>query len=727
MSHRRPCPPGSAGEGTAPRTRPLVAYAVALALLTASTGSAAIGLGEAAVASSLGRRLDITVPVLGTAGVGWPERCSWQLRDAVTSTGRALDGARLARGGQGGAPGLRLTTSRVVSEPVVSFGVYLACGTGHRLRRDYTVLLDPPGYAALPVRPPAPRQSRLPVAAPREGAPAAPAPGPAPSPFSAPEAGATVRVQTGDTLSALVRRHYPSGVGGPALFDAIVAANPHAFRDGNPDLLLAGARLNLPDPAPAVDGPVSRVAEVAATAAAEPASEGLLRLLSADEELVQPLALSESLAAQPSRQTVAAVPEQGASRPIRAAEPPTEATAPAPPAAGAAPEPVAMEPAMAGRTPAAADPALTEALGAARKRLRDMEDEMAALRLEVAELTRVLAAREEAARAAGSSWLWPAAVAALAAALAGALLMLVRRRRDEGYTRGPAAGSGMAAHASMVMPSAGRGSGDAGGADASAAPTPAGPARDEDTQERTLGLLRDDDTHERTFELLRDEDTHERTLKLPRDEDTLEETLELASDQHEPAIGPTVDAEFIDVVPEDDAPAREAAASGREAVRVLNVRLLEAELHILYQQWRDAEILLEELMAMETAGRPDMRPWHLAFELYRQKGDPAGFDALVERFGRRFNVMPPRWHDGSPEPGDLEGHYPHLVSHICALWDTPRAASFLDELLLDDRGGTRIGLAAEAAEEIGFLRDLLGFRREVTAGTVPGYRLAAGG
>ncbi len=102
--------------------------------------------------------------------------------------------------------------------------------------------------------------------------------------------GAVWKVEAGDSLSRIARALLPDDAASRrSLMDALVALNPHAFRDGNPDWLFAGVDLKIPSDAEiAAAQPLSRQVPAAAavvTPAPEPA-------VAADE------AAAESMAAR---------------------------------------------------------------------------------------------------------------------------------------------------------------------------------------------------------------------------------------------------------------------------------------------------------------------------------------------------------------------------------------------------------------------------------------------
>jgi Tfp pilus assembly protein FimV len=66
--------------------------------------------------------------------------------------------------------------------------------------------------------------------------------------------GNVLRVKSGDTLGQIVETYYAgSGVNKDFLAQVIVSKNPTAFRRGNPNWMMAGAALRLPEGSDLVD------------------------------------------------------------------------------------------------------------------------------------------------------------------------------------------------------------------------------------------------------------------------------------------------------------------------------------------------------------------------------------------------------------------------------------------------------------------------------------------
>jgi len=100
--------------------------------------------------------------------------------------------------------------------------------------------------------------------------------------------------------------------------------------------------------------------------------------------------------------------------------------------------------------------------------------------------------------------------------------------------------------------------------------------------------------------------------------------------------------------------------------------------------------------------RSSPAPWLMIFDLYRRTNNRAGYDELAPQFRRHFNGRMPDWdsygHELALDDG-LEA-FPHLVARIERDWGTADARKFLEELLYDNRGGSRLGFSLAAYRDI---------------------------
>jgi hypothetical protein len=119
-----------------------MAVCVAVGSLTATEHALAIGLGSVSGQAVLGQPLHIEIPLLGTSGERPAAEC-FRVRppQVATEPGYALKSARIEVVGKGGAR-LVVTTAAPVREPVIEFGITVACGFD--LTKDYLLLSSPP-------------------------------------------------------------------------------------------------------------------------------------------------------------------------------------------------------------------------------------------------------------------------------------------------------------------------------------------------------------------------------------------------------------------------------------------------------------------------------------------------------------------------------------------------------------------------------------------------------
>lgn len=97
--------------------------------------------------------------------------------------------------------------------------------------------------------------------------------------------------------------------------------------------------------------------------------------------------------------------------------------------------------------------------------------------------------------------------------------------------------------------------------------------------------------------------------------------------------------------------------------------------------------------------------WLKLLEVYRQAQRKDDFERAAQELRQAFNVQPAGWVAG---PGSISiEDFPHLVDRLRQLWPTPACTQFLNDLLEDNRGGTRSGLPQSVAEEILLLERIL--------------------
>ncbi|MFZ1326273.1 MAG: FimV/HubP family polar landmark protein, partial [Candidatus Contendobacter sp.] len=234
----------------------------------------------------------------------------------------------------GGRSVVRVTSLEPMRDPNFHLLVELVWPRG-RLIREFPVQLDPELYANRRPPPPPPPAVMLPppiAKAPSAEKPTAPPPPalPAAPPVSFEGASAYGPVARGETLAAIARRVRPSStISLPKMMAILVAGNPAAFGNGNPNLLRSGVTLKVPTAqALGVQGvsPPTETIAVAPIAATAPAAVAPPTL-----ESTAPAALTATGVQPPAPAVPAPVttpPAQADVQPPTTAQPPEAVTPP---------------------------------------------------------------------------------------------------------------------------------------------------------------------------------------------------------------------------------------------------------------------------------------------------------------------------------------------------------------------------------------------------------------
>jgi pilus assembly protein FimV len=232
------------------------ALAVALLLLAPLLAHTA-GLGRLNVQSSLGQPLSAEIDLVAVRGdeastlvarLASPDdyqRANLQYNAGMTGLKLSLEKR------SNGQSYIRITGSRPVNEPFVDLLIELSW-SGGKLLREYTALLDPPGYGQQAAQPAV--AATAPVAAPESrpiAAPAAPA-APAPKAATAPVAGSSGAqeygpIAKGETLGKIAASLKPQGVSLEQMLVGLYRSNPDAFIRKNMNLVKSGKILRIPD------------------------------------------------------------------------------------------------------------------------------------------------------------------------------------------------------------------------------------------------------------------------------------------------------------------------------------------------------------------------------------------------------------------------------------------------------------------------------------------------
>lgn len=228
--------------------------ALAVVLLLAPVLVHAAGLGRLTVQSGLGQPLNAEIDLVSVRGdeastlaarLASPDayqQANLQYNHAVTGLKLSIEKRA------SGQFYIKVTGSRPINEPFVDLLIELS-GAGSRITREYTALLDPPGYgsqAALTApATPAVEPAARPIAAP--AAPAKPAATPT-RPITAAKGGQEYGpVAKGETLGKIAAGLKPEGVSLEQMLVGLYRSNPDAFIRNNMNLVKSGKVLRVPD------------------------------------------------------------------------------------------------------------------------------------------------------------------------------------------------------------------------------------------------------------------------------------------------------------------------------------------------------------------------------------------------------------------------------------------------------------------------------------------------
>ena len=250
------------------------------ACLALSGVACAVGMGGINVSTALGEPLKAEIELVA---IGKAEKGSLSARlaspEIFKSAGMDYPSSLSALKFQvetraNGEPYIRMTSAQPVNEPFVSLLVELSWSSG-KLLREYTFLLDPPGYKAeqpkaVEIKPVVPSVPVAPSVAATPGAAVAPGVAPPPVRPAAPKvekahavaatpvpdkkpaggsnvASGAITVKRGDTLSEIAFHAKSSDVSLERMLVALYRANTDAFDGNNMNRLKTGKILQMPE------------------------------------------------------------------------------------------------------------------------------------------------------------------------------------------------------------------------------------------------------------------------------------------------------------------------------------------------------------------------------------------------------------------------------------------------------------------------------------------------
>lgn len=225
-----------------------ISLAVCFALMPMAANAA--GLGKLTVISGLGEPLNAEVELSASAEELSSISAQMASADAFAEQGieraSALSGVRIEVGKRpDGVPVLRMSSSQPISDPFLDMLIQVEWSSG-RLLREYTALLDPPGYGDR-------EGTTAPAATTAAGLPGTASDRISKSRRSAATPTATetaqsgdITVQKGDTLHAIAVANQVEGVSLEQMLVGLYRANKDAFAGNNMNRLKVGKIINIP-------------------------------------------------------------------------------------------------------------------------------------------------------------------------------------------------------------------------------------------------------------------------------------------------------------------------------------------------------------------------------------------------------------------------------------------------------------------------------------------------
>ena len=92
--------------------------------------------------------------------------------------------------------------------------------------------------------------------------------------------------------------------------------------------------------------------------------------------------------------------------------------------------------------------------------------------------------------------------------------------------------------------------------------------------------------------------------------------------------------------------------------------------------------------------------WLMLQDLYRQNNRQSDFADVAQRFHLEFNAETPAWEQPSPSPDPGLAGFPRLIAKIRDVWPTQECRACIEELLYDNKGGSRIGFSLPAFRDL---------------------------
>jgi hypothetical protein len=211
-----------------------------------------------------------------------------------------------------------------------------------------------------------------------------------------------------------------------------------------------------------------------------------------------------------------------------------------------------------------------------------------------------------------------------------------------------------------------------------------------------------------------------RAVQVPEEEDLVEDAESPATRQHLTEVDFPIEAEAPMPQPRQ-LPQRQPATSTLPTSEL-------AEEHSIDVAEHESAIELAEIMLsfgrvhgaaqtladyIEANPRHSVEPWLKLLEIYHGADMRAEFEALARHLNQTFNIELLTWEGRSENrfPEDIEA-YTHVMGQIQGTWGKPECLGYIQDLMRDNRNGTRAGFPLPVLYDmlmlIGVLEECLG-------------------
>ena len=105
--------------------------------------------------------------------------------------------------------------------------------------------------------------------------------------------------------------------------------------------------------------------------------------------------------------------------------------------------------------------------------------------------------------------------------------------------------------------------------------------------------------------------------------------------------------------------------------------------------------------------KPSPMAWLMLIDLYRQTGRRAEFNELADRFHHQFNAETPQWEQQAGRLDEGLAAFPRIMGQLREGWPHAAGLDYIENLLYDNRGGSRVGFSLPAFRDLLLLHSIL--------------------